>query len=67
VENRELLSGFTDRSLERLTNAVGFALSIVACGEYYPDSSQKIALRLGLPADRVLAAVQRPVIQIEQT
>jgi hypothetical protein len=56
-----MLSRLSDRIIGRLANTGGFALSIFSCGEHYPDSPKKIALRLGLLADRVLAALQRIV------
>jgi hypothetical protein len=67
MKSRELLSWFANKILDGLANAVGFTLSIVSCDEHYPDSPKKIALRLELLADRVLAAFKRTVLQIEQT
>jgi hypothetical protein len=62
-----LLEWFSDNPIYGLANAAGFALSIVSCGHHYPDSPNKIALKLGLPAERVLTAVKRMVLQTELT
>jgi hypothetical protein len=67
VKSRELLSWFTDRFLAGVAHPGGFTLWIVSCREIHPDSPQKIALRLDLPADRVLAALKRIILQTEQT
>jgi hypothetical protein len=62
-----LLSWFTDGFLAGVAHPGGFTLSIVSCREIHPDSPGKIALRLDLPEDRVLAAQKRIFIQTEQT